>query len=141
MSLNVDNCHRCGKVYLKNLHGMCPNCIKDIEAQYEKCLNYLRENRQCNIYDLSEATGVEVKQIIKFIREGRISIKNHANMSYDCEICGTPIKEHAICESCRTRLMKDKANMQEDEQRRKDQAEQENHVSFKIKDRLQNRNK
>ncbi|MED4600705.1 flagellar protein [Paenibacillus validus] len=137
MSLNVANCYRCGKIYVKNMHGLCPNCIKDIESQYEKCLKYLREYRTCTIHELSEATEVPVKQITKFIREGRISIKNNPNMSYSCEVCGTAIKDHTICDSCRTRLAKDASNMMEDDQRKKEK--QEGKVTFNIKDRLHER--
>ncbi|UUZ91222.1 hypothetical protein LJK87_36820 [Paenibacillus sp. P25] len=139
MSLNVANCDRCGKVYIKNIHGMCPNCIKEIEGQYERCIKYLRENRACNINELSEAVEVPVKQIVKFIREGRISIKNHENMSYECEVCGEPIRENTMCESCRSRLAKEASNLQEDERRKQRLEEDKNRVSFNIKDRLQNR--
>ncbi|WP_284643209.1 TIGR03826 family flagellar region protein [Paenibacillus silviterrae] len=135
MSLNVANCYRCGKVFMKNHYGVCPNCIKDIEQQYEKCLKYLRENKQCSLQELSEATEVSVTQITKFIREGRISIKHNPNMSFGCEVCGTSIREGTICEPCRSRLAKDVSNLQEDQQKR--QANQANRgPSFQIKDRL-----
>ncbi|WP_028550999.1 flagellar protein [Paenibacillus sp. UNC451MF] len=139
MSLNVDNCDRCGKIYVKNNYGLCGQCLKDIDLQYEKCLKYLREQRSCSIHELSEATEVSVKQITKFIREGRISIKNNPNMSYHCEICSTPIREHTICESCRQRLAKDANHMHEDEQRKQALLEEANRMSFNIKDRLKDR--
>lgn len=136
MSLNVANCDRCGKVYVKNNYGMCTNCIKDLEAEYEKCLKFLRENRSCTIQELSDETGVDMKQIVKFIREGRISIRNHPNMAYECDICGTSIRTNNICDDCRTRLTKDLEHLQEDEGRKKDLEEQQRSNTFKIKDRL-----
>jgi len=139
MSLNVDNCPRCGKIYVKNTYGLCASCIKDIDQEYEKCLKYLRENRTCYIQELSEATGVSVKQITKFIREGRISIQNNPNMSYHCEVCNAPIRVHTICDSCRSKLAKDASNMREDEQRKQAQVEESNRMSFNIKDRLRDR--
>lgn len=140
MSLNVANCDRCGKVYVKNIHGLCPNCIKEIERQYERCIKFLRENRLCTIQELSDATEVPIKQIVRFIREGRISIKNNPNMAYHCEVCGSPIKENLICESCRARLAKDASLLKEDEERRKEQEDQKDRGSaYKIKDRLQDR--
>ncbi|MFD0680759.1 MULTISPECIES: flagellar protein [unclassified Paenibacillus] len=139
MSLNVDNCKRCGKVYIKNTYGICGNCIKSIDLQYEKCLKYLREYRSCSINELSEATEVSVGQITKFIREGRISIKGNANMSYDCEVCGTQIREHTMCEPCRSRLAKETNQMHEDETRKKIQEVQSNKATYNIRDRLNDR--
>ncbi|OXM86367.1 flagellar protein [Paenibacillus rigui] len=141
MSLNVDNCQRCGKIYVKNNYGLCGNCIKEIDLQYEKCLKYLREHRTCFIHELSEATDVSIKQITKFIKEGRISIKNNPNISYSCEICHEPIREHNICDSCRQRISKDASNMHEDEQRKQTLLDDKNRVSFNIKDRLQDRHR
>ncbi|MBP1157809.1 MULTISPECIES: flagellar protein [unclassified Paenibacillus] len=139
MSLNVENCVRCGKVYLKNNFGMCTNCIKDIEAEYEKCLKFLRENRTCTIQELSDETGVDMKQIVKFIREGRISIRNNPNMGYECDMCGTIIRTNNICDNCRSRLAKDFDHLHEDEERKKSREEQQRGSAFKIReDRTKN---
>ncbi len=118
MSLNIENCPRCKKIYAKNTFGMCGNCLKEIEQEYEKCTKYLRENRKCTLNELSEATEVSIKQISKFIREGRISIANAPNMEYACEVCGARIREGSMCDSCRSRLSKDVKHLHEDENRR-----------------------
>ncbi|QDY84430.1 flagellar protein [Paenibacillus polymyxa] len=105
--MNLDNCPRCGKLFIKNVRGICQNCIKEIEIEYERCVKHIRENKGVHMHELSEATGVSVKQITTFIREGRISIANAPNMTYPCEVCGIPIREGHMCDSCRTRLTKD----------------------------------
>ncbi|WP_420539446.1 TIGR03826 family flagellar region protein [Paenibacillus polymyxa] len=105
--MNLDNCPRCGKLFVKNVRGICQNCIKEIEVEYEHCVKHIRENKGIHMHELSEATGVSVKQITTFIREGRISIANAPNMTYPCEVCGIPIREGHMCDSCRTRLTKD----------------------------------
>ncbi len=103
----MDNCPRCGKLFIKNVRGICQNCIKEIEIEYERCVKHIRENKGIHMHELSEATGVSVKQITTFIREGRISIANAPNMTYPCEVCGIPIRDGHMCDSCRTRLTKD----------------------------------
>jgi flagellar operon protein (TIGR03826 family) len=108
--MNLDNCPRCGRLYVKNLMELCQPCIKELEHEYETCVNYLRENRGTNIQELSDATGISIKEITRFIREGRISIANAPNMMYPCEVCGTLIREGHMCDSCRTRLRKDLSN-------------------------------
>ncbi|NOV00479.1 TIGR03826 family flagellar region protein [Paenibacillus planticolens] len=139
MGMNVANCPRCGKIFVKGFAEVCPNCLKDLEQQYDKCLKYLRANKGTNINELSEATDVSIKQITKFIREGRISIVHAPNMAYPCEVCGTLIRENTICEPCRMKLVKDVRNTEEDERRRAEQAERGGNVSFKIQERLRDR--
>jgi flagellar operon protein (TIGR03826 family) len=139
MSMNVGNCPRCGKLYVKGIHEYCPDCVRDIENQYSKCYKYLRENRKTTLQELSEATGVSVKQITKFIREGRISIANNPNMFYECEMCGSSIREGTMCEPCRLKLLKDARSMFKDDRKKKDPLQPDSHVSFKIQDRLQER--
>lgn len=108
--MNLDNCPRCGRLFVKNLMGLCQPCIKELEHEYEICVDYLRENKGTNIQELSDATGISIKEITRFIREGRISIANAPNMMYPCEVCGTLIRDGHMCDSCRTRLRKDLSN-------------------------------
>ncbi len=139
MSMNVANCSRCGKIFVKGFAEFCPNCMKDLEQQYDKCLNYLRKNKGVNIHELSQETGVSVKQITKFIKDGRISIMHAPNMSYSCEVCGTAIRENTMCEPCRMKLVKDVRNTSEDERREEERRQQENRVTFNIQDRLKDK--
>lgn len=116
--MNLDNCPRCGKLFAKNFRDVCPVCMRDIDKEYQLCADYLREFKGAIITELSDQTGVSIKQITKFIREGRISMVNAPNMSYPCESCGTLIRENHICDSCRKRLDKDRNQMLEDMSRK-----------------------
>lgn len=108
--MNVDNCPRCGRLYVKNLRDLCQPCVKELEHHYETCVEYLRKNKGTNIQELSDATEISIKEITRFIREGRISIANAPNMMLPCEVCGTLIREGHMCDSCRSRLTKELAN-------------------------------
>ncbi|WP_211749596.1 TIGR03826 family flagellar region protein [Paenibacillus sp. Marseille-Q4541] len=105
--MNLGNCPRCGKLYVLNVMECCPSCVKDIEQQYVDCVEYLRKERGANIQELSEETGVSIKQITRFIKEGRISVVDSPNLTYPCEVCGTFIREGHMCDGCRARLTKD----------------------------------
>lgn len=107
MAMNISNCPRCGKIFAKGMRDLCPACIKEVDAEYERCVKFLRENKGATIKELSDAVDVTVKQITKFIREGRISLYNAPNLSYPCEICGVLIREGGMCDACRTRLAND----------------------------------
>lgn len=100
--MSLDNCPRCGKLFVKNFRDVCPECIREIDIEYQLCADYLREHKGAVINELSDQTGVTIKQITKFIREGRISMMNAPHLSYPCESCGTLIRENQLCGSCRT---------------------------------------
>ena len=89
--------------------------------------------------DLSDATEVPVKQIIRFIKEGRISVIQASNLTYPCEVCQAPILEQSICPSCRQRLAKDYSNLKEDENRKGSTTKVSGGESFQIRDRLKDR--
>jgi flagellar operon protein (TIGR03826 family) len=115
---NLDNCPRCGKLYVKNPLQACPSCVKELNAEYEKCAEYLKQNRSCTIHELSESTEVSVKQIARFIREGRISLVGAPNLGYPCESCMSIIRQGSLCEDCRVRLTKGFGTQTEVEQRK-----------------------
>src|SRR5690625_2882790 len=82
MSLHIANCPKCGKVFNPTFADVCPQCHKQIDREYEQCATYMREHRGATISELSEATGVSMRQITNFIRERRISITDSPNMGY-----------------------------------------------------------
>lgn len=135
MSLNIKNCPQCGRVFAVGIHDLCPACTKALEQQYELCATYLRDNRGATIGQLSEATGVSINQITKFIREGRISLADLPNMGYPCDVCQTNIREGVMCDSCRKRFSKDVKGLSEDQQRREEQLREElRKQSYQIRD-------
>jgi flagellar operon protein (TIGR03826 family) len=140
MAMNVANCPKCGKVYVKNLlHDICPACVKANDLQCDTCIKYLKENRGITLQQLSDETEVPISLIIKFIREGRISVLGHRNMAYPCEVCGDDIRERNMCDSCRQKLKKDVSNTMEDHRRLEDQKKKDTLAAFKISDRFENR--
>jgi flagellar operon protein (TIGR03826 family) len=121
MEMNVGNCPRCGRLFAKSFREVCQACTKEIEMEYDKCLQYLREEKTATIQEVSEATEVSIKQITKFIKEGRISVANNPNMTYPCEVCGILIREGTMCDSCRQRLTRDLRSAQEEVSQAQDQ--------------------
>lgn len=113
--MNLGNCPRCGRLYALGFRELCSDCFKEIEGEYKACADYLRETRGATMQEVSDVTGVTVRQIIKFIREGRVSIANAPNMSYPCEVCGIPIRESNMCDSCRARLTKELKSAAQDD--------------------------
>ena len=117
--MNLANCPRCGKVFARGVSDVCPACNKEIDKEYEKCANYLRENKGASITLLSEETGVTIRQITRFIKEGRISLLDAPNLSYPCESCGVLIQSGNLCENCRRRFVNASKNLFEQEEQTK----------------------
>mgnify|MGYP001054468678 CR=1 FL=1 len=110
MSLGkLANCSRCDALFVQVVRDICPKCYQEVEKEYELCVKFLRkrENRGATIQQLSEGTGVSVKQITRFIKEGRISIEGNPNLGYPCERCGATIRKGNFCPSCMRSLKHD----------------------------------
>lgn len=119
--MNLGNCPKCGKLFAMNFRDMCQECSKGIENEYHLCSDYLREQKGATMAELSEATNVTIRQITKFIREGRISVIDAPNLSYPCEVCSTTfIQEGNMCPSCKARLTKELNQSLRDGQAKKD---------------------
>jgi len=138
VALNVGYCPRCGKLFSRSYHEVCANCVKEIEEQYTLCRDYLKENKYATLSQLSEETGVPMKQILKFIREGRLATTDAPNITYPCESCGTPIREHYLCPNCRDRLAKKISRVQQDIGNKPSRSDKESHEpAFRFKGHAQ----
>ncbi len=132
---NLANCSRCDALFVKGMREVCPKCYQEIEKEYDKCARFLRkrENRGATIYQLSEETGVSVKQITKFIREGRISVSSNPNLGYPCENCNTPITSGNICDNCSRELRREIIQQLDVDQRLADEEKRVNNAGYKRK--------
>jgi flagellar operon protein (TIGR03826 family) len=136
MGMNIVNCPRCGKIFARGMKDICPQCAREIDQEYETCVKYLRENKGATIHEVSNETEVSVKQITKFIKEGRISLYNAPNMGYPCEVCGIVIREGGMCEECRKRLASDvNAVKEKDRLKKEEELRQRQALTYKTTDK------
>lgn len=137
MSLGkLANCSRCDALFVQAVRDICPKCYQAVEQEYELCARFLRkrENRGSTIYQVSEATGVSVKQITKFIKEGRISVAGNPQLGYPCESCGTVmIRTGTLCESCIKNLKHEITQQQEVDQRLEEDKQAERAAAYRRK--------
>lgn len=108
--MDITYCPKCGKLFSKGFREVCNNCHAQQEKDYERCVDHLRKNRGLDITQLSEDMEISIKQITKWIREGRISLLDAPNLSYPCESCGILIRDGHLCDGCRARLQRDVKN-------------------------------
>jgi len=72
-------CSRCGKLFVRppgSRIRICPDCLREVEMEFRRVYQYLREQRgrRALLREISEATGVSVRQIREFILEGRLRL-------------------------------------------------------------------
>jgi predicted amidophosphoribosyltransferase len=101
--MGLANCKECGKLFVQNPAGVCPDCYRLIEEQETKVAAYLRDNQRASINEVHEATGVSEKVILKMIKKGRIV--GDVSMEYPCESCGKPITDGRVCSECGRRVL------------------------------------
>ncbi|WP_172371775.1 flagellar protein [Sporosarcina jiandibaonis] len=109
ISEQLDNCRLCGSLFLKNYTDYCKDCCKEVEEKYNSIAEYLKkeQNRNVTLEDVSASTGVSLKQIAEFIRDGRIYAEDFPNLGYSCAHCSKLIKKQLLCVDCFDRFSTD----------------------------------
>jgi len=105
------NCTKCGKLFNKVFHDICPACHEQVERDYKKVYAFLKEHGPTHIDVIHEETGVEKKLIMKFLAEGRFE---GVTVTYKCESCGVSINSGKLCAKCAQELNDQIQKMQQD---------------------------
>lgn len=102
--MGVSNCRICGKIFNYVVgQRVCEGCRKTLEAQFQTVKEYIRENPNSGIRDVSEATEVSENQIRQWVREERLEFSKGAGV-LSCETCGSPIATGRFCERCKAKM-------------------------------------
>lgn len=100
------NCDKCGRVF-QTIAGikLCSRCRESDDDMFKVVREYIYDNPGATVPEVSEATEVSEKKILKFLREGRLETKGEA-MLIDCEKCGTSIASGRYCNQCTNEMSK-----------------------------------
>ncbi|WP_159882266.1 flagellar protein [Paenibacillus puerhi] len=128
--LKVANCPSCGKVFQKNIRNLCQDCQYSLDSDYTKCSDFLRKYHKASTEEMSEATGVSLRQIHLFIKGNRLPTTYYSGLTYPCSNCGAGIRQHHLCVSCRMRLVSEIRHMREQEEKTRERG-----AGFQIRDR------
>ncbi|MEJ8764576.1 TIGR03826 family flagellar region protein [Oceanobacillus sp. HCA-5259] len=130
------NCSRCGAVYVMTIRDICQDCYKKEEEAFQTVYHFLREkkNREATMIEIVEATGVEEKMIMKFVKERRLLPTDFPNLAYPCDRCGRGITTGKLCENCQKELKSELAILEEEERTKQEREEREReNVYFSFK--------
>ncbi|BCN29707.1 MerR family transcriptional regulator [Anaeromicropila herbilytica] len=95
-------CPRCGKMfcYMGIDKAICNKCKEEDEAEFNKVKEYVYNNSDATIMQVSKDTGVRVNRIKTYLREGRLMIPESSPIFLNCELCGTSIRYGRYCREC-----------------------------------------
>ncbi|HOP75594.1 MAG TPA: MerR family transcriptional regulator [Bacillota bacterium] len=104
--MDVRNCKRCGKIFQYKGNSICPNCVLQDDEDFRKVREYIIAHPNSTSIDISKATGVELKTITRFLREGRLESEffSGTDLGLQCEKCGREIESGRFCEDCLNEL-------------------------------------
>ena len=105
--MTATNCPRCGRLFNKIHSPVCQACEKREEEQFKVLREYIEEEPLATITEVSDATGVPTKRILRYIREGRLQVPEGMIPDVRCTQCGVPITEGSFCTTCARKLAKD----------------------------------
>lgn len=101
--MSIANCNRCNKIF-KKLYDrkICADCIQEEEDAYRRVVDFLEHNPGANLQQIAEGSDCEEKLILRFVREGRLTLldKLGGDVHVDCKRCGTKITSGSYCASC-----------------------------------------
>ncbi|WP_026691431.1 TIGR03826 family flagellar region protein [Alteribacter aurantiacus] len=125
------NCPKCDRLFVKSLRAVCRECHQEVEEMFDRVYTFVkkRENRMAVMSDVTEATGVEELQIIRFVKEGRIHLAHMPNVMFPCEGCGKSIREGRICGSCRSGIRSGLERVEQEERFASRKREDENRAN------------
>ncbi len=100
--MKIVNCARCKKTFAMLNQPICPECIAEEEAQFEQIKVFLDENKGATMEEIIEATGVPIKRIQKFLKDGRLEGIEGSGLK--CSKCGVPVTKGKYCPNCAKKL-------------------------------------
>lgn len=108
------NCPRCGRLFTKVISPVCPRCEKLEEEQFVELRKFIEEEPLATITEVSDATGVPTKRILRYIREGRIIVPEGMAGLLRCVSCGEPVDEGSFCIPCAKKMAQDLSSLYSD---------------------------
>lgn len=96
-------CIWCGSIFRYLGNPTCSKCVQKMDADFLIVREYIYKHRHATVPDVVEDTGVSEKEVLHFLRDGRIEM-TEADGSLKCESCGEAIKSGRLCASCKNSM-------------------------------------
>ncbi len=95
----IGNCPECGTI-VPSRDALCADCRAALDEKFQAVRDALARNPGMDLTSLAKETGVPEKDILKFLRQGRLVARGMLK----CQTCGEPIERGRMCAGCTQRL-------------------------------------
>ncbi len=100
--MGTGTCWNCHKVfYYMGGEELCPECKAKITEKFRVVKEYIYDHPGVKIPDVIESCGVTERQILRWLREERLSISDDSAIVLTCKNCGKPINSGMYCQDCK----------------------------------------
>lgn len=100
MGVTILQCKQCKRLFQSFGSSFCPDCVQKLEENFELVRKYIYDNPHANVVEISQETDVPERDILYFLKEGRLSIAEGDGMLL-CENCGRSIITGRYCDHCK----------------------------------------
>lgn len=99
--MDLRNCTKCERAYSFDGNDLCPKCRYEDDGDFKTVKEYLYDNPGADIKAVAQETEVEIKKILQYLKEGRITIAaGSENTALTCERCDASINMGKYCNKC-----------------------------------------
>lgn len=102
--MELRNCPQCGKIFNFIRVNLCPECQRKDDECFKIIRDYISRNPGVSVVDVSKNTGVSEEKVLRFLREGRLSVGVDSPIKLECELCGKFISGGRYCPACQEKL-------------------------------------
>ncbi|OEH86761.1 hypothetical protein BHU72_00355 [Desulfuribacillus stibiiarsenatis] len=72
--MSYDICGICERFYPKDGKDYCPDCRDKDQNEFNILRDYVKQNYNAKVFEASNATGIPINTIMRFVRERRIHL-------------------------------------------------------------------
>ncbi len=132
--MSIINCPKCGRLFSNEIGAICKSCFDEEEKIFEEVRLYIKEHPDSRMGEVSDATGVSAKKIIRYIKEGRLEISKGMVGEVKCDSCGKPITTGKFCSDCIKKISNDVKDTirKEPVEKPKEKASAKMHITKKL---------
>ncbi|MGI6144463.1 MAG: MerR family transcriptional regulator [Clostridia bacterium] len=116
--MSIKNCPECGKIFNFVRTNLCPECQEKEEQIFRVIRNYISQHPGVSVIDVSRETGISEDKVLRFLRQGRLSISGEKHIKLECELCGRFVSGGRYCPACQKKLTAGLKKIVEEENRK-----------------------
>ncbi|MDD5948530.1 MAG: MerR family transcriptional regulator [Lachnospiraceae bacterium] len=106
---NLRVCRKCRRFFeYQNIgYGLCPDCTRIDNENFEKVKDYLIDHGAATAQEISNALDISEIVIYQYLRDGRIEIPDNSPIYIKCELCHADIRYGKYCPECAMKMKKE----------------------------------